>query len=403
MILRRRCIPLGALVALTFLHSLPGCTALADFPDYPLQVQSVDLGEDFACVIDTKGRVLCWGNGNNGQLGTGADSDGGQRVPVDIDRTMTALAAGQYHACAVDQSAGVWCWGDNTDGQVGSDAGSYLFSPTRVLGVPEATRLWVGPYNSCVGTHDDSIHCWGSNDSLQLTEPVGIFNSAEPVFMNDAVSGLVVKSMAIGQSHMCFLGSFGEVYCWGSNDLGQVGVGAEHASEVVCSGGSHCIQMPQQVDLGGEVLELSSWRLHTCALINGGSIRCWGENNHGQLGYTGSVIGYEPGPEVPIDNLVWKRVFVGRDHSCALDADDAMYCWGSNARGQLGVGNESLMESVDPVAVLLPSNVQDAALNDRSSCAILRGEGQLYCWGDNGRSLVDYGTPFFTEPTPIGQ
>ncbi len=163
----------------------------------------------------------------------------------------------------------------------------------------------------------------------------------------------------------------GSMKCWGHNDFGQLGTGSYTHSNT-----------PQNVNLGSgktaTTIGLGLW--HTCAGLNDGSLKCWGINTNDQLG-TGSSANWIPNPSTV--NLGIGRTVVsvslGQTHSCANLDDGSLKCWGNSNYGQLGIANS---QASTPQLVNLGTGRTAVSVHAGSSytCAIL-DDGTLKCWG----------------------
>ena len=174
-----------------------------------------------------------------------------------------------------------------------------------------------------------------------------------------ALMGKKVESISAGDSHACAVMSGGqEVYCWGKNDKGQLGVTAmgyrNTASRVpfgsnVLSGGKTI----KNVYAGGEF---------TCIVLNTGEIYCWGDNSNGQMG-SGVATGFLPSPvkvNVPFASSGETSMYVGKDFLCALRTGE-MYCWGNNNKGQVGNGQSSNSPVTRPTLIAPPGGAVESS------------------------------------------
>jgi cysteine-rich repeat protein len=135
---------------------------------------------------------------------------------------------------------------------------------------------------------------------------------------------------------------------------------------------------------------------HTCALIDGGAIVCWGRGEFGQLGYGNpNNVGDDELPSdvgsVPLPNAVIK-LELGNYHSCAILADGGLRCWGLNDRGQLGYGSLTNMGDDESLSALASVSVPPAIqvdLGERHTCARV-GSGEVRCWGANDYGQLGY-------------
>jgi alpha-tubulin suppressor-like RCC1 family protein len=244
---------------------------IAGLPD---DVVNVVAGQQHACALDTNGAVLCWGSNTFGQLGigTGTISSPTPVTPGDLDSGVVALATGHWHTCALLADGSVSCWGNNARNQLGSDTnGNDQWEPTPVAGLPAGvTALSAGLYHTCALTSAGTVWCWGDNSAGQLGDDQAEFRSAAPIQV-PGMSG--ATGLSAGAVYVCVVVAEG-VKCWGSNADGALGDGTftlrAHPVDVV--GLSHPIV---QVD--------SAWT-HTCAVTEGGGVRCWGSNRRFALG-----------------------------------------------------------------------------------------------------------------------
>jgi alpha-tubulin suppressor-like RCC1 family protein len=245
----------------------------------PSRATSVALGFEHSCSLLDSGQVYCWGQNYSGQLGSGKDASEMPftNLPIAVQGLSgkaVEVVAGGYHTCARLEDAKVYCWGDNRYGQLGDGTDIEQLTPTVPVEIhQQATGLAAGGYHSCATLEDASLHCWGRNKSGQLGDGTQI-DRFRPVH----VAGLKGKpaTVALGQSHSCVLQTGGgRVDCWGSNAIGQLGLGTFTDSPT-----------PRRVKgVGGVLAQLFTGGHHTCAVLQeDGSIRCWGQNFYGQLG-----------------------------------------------------------------------------------------------------------------------
>lgn len=195
-----------------------------------------------------------------------------------------------------------------------------------------------------------------------------------------------VLQLAGGKGHTCALLVGGHVRCWGRNDLGQLGLAEaqDHSEDPPHTLGP--------VELEGEAVALSAGADHTCARMADETVQCWGNNASGQLGlgHTSAVGDTEhPGPAVSRVELTRvQQIAAGGNTTCALTDSGEVHCWGENLDGQLGLGN------TDPAAVPTPVPLGQVArhltVSGRHVCAAL-DNGDILCWGYNAEGELGIG------------
>ncbi len=240
----------------------------------------VTAGLGHTCALSNAGAVRCWGSDTYGQLGNGAGA--GQSTPPATALTMpgaataTAVVAGADHNCAILSGGGVACWGRNTNGQVGiGSAGGGVQSPTSIV-LPAgrtATRLALGQSHSCALLDNATVTCWGSDSSGQLGNGSATGNVTSPPA---ALAISSVASIVAGTLHTCavFAGT-GGMTCWGDDTVGQLGNGASGAANAP---GAVIGGLDASLGLG------AAGNAHTCVISSAGDVRCWGSDSVGQLG-----------------------------------------------------------------------------------------------------------------------
>ncbi len=346
-------------------------------------VVSVGSYEDGACAALSGGAVRCWGRNQMGQLGNGTTTN--SLVPVDVTGLSNAVEVqgGYQHNCARLANGTVWCWGNNTYGQVGNGTTTSRATPAQVSGFASgATSLAVGHYHTCAVVNG-GVRCWGYNTYGQLGDG-GSSSRSTPVSLTDLSSGVV--QVVAGAYHTCALLATGAARCWGYNYYGALGDGTTttRARSAAVSG------------LSVGVVRLFAGKYHTCAVLAAGGVRCWGQNDQGQLGNGTFTNASTPRDVTGITTAV--EGAAGRSHACVRLADGTMRCWGSNAQGQLGTG--TVTSSPIPVSVSMLGGVTSLNSYDLATCAVASGAAR--CWGYNGYGHVGDGTTTRrTVPTPV--
>ena len=302
----------------------------------------VNAGTKHTCAILNDDSLVCWGSNLDGLLGNGSSipsvSENPLRLELGRGRTARALDIDEQHSCAILDDGSLVCWGFNAFGQLGDGSIATRRIPTGVDLEDGKTAVSVstGEYSTCAILNDNSLVCWGANGFGQL----GINNTANQSAPMGVAFAEQETSMdvGVGSNHACAILSDNSVACWGRNEEGQLGVGT--SSNEVCSVGGtdyDCIKTPQAVNLGTNrtASGVALGQYHTCALLDNGSVKCWGENGRGQLGDGTSTDRNTPvAVSLPARRSA-KRIHAKGNNSCAILDDNSIVCWGGNDFGQL--------------------------------------------------------------------
>lgn len=363
----------------------------------PGTTAAISSGDSHTCALLTSGAVRCWGQGGSGQLGSGtrdnrldgmvsALSGSDEASTVNLGAPATSISAGGDFTCAVTSDGAVRCWGDGAFGELGSRATDNRLDGLDGLGdgptdaasvVPlggAATAVSAGPQHACALLTSGAVRCWGSGGKGRLGTGAtddrldGIGDAGG----NDEASMVPLAEPAIavaaGGAHTCALLASGIVSCWGLNYNGQLGAGRndDRLDGVVSGTGANATDAPSTVVIKPlNVLQkdyakaaaipavaIAAGESHTCAIVAGGDVRCWGKSDLGQLG-GGAVdarldnnvtqltdaatrVGGGPTGAGPGLGAAAVGLTAGYDSTCATLATGAVRCWGSGLDGRLG-------------------------------------------------------------------
>jgi alpha-tubulin suppressor-like RCC1 family protein len=311
------------------------------------------------------------------------------------DKLFTQIDTGQFHVCAIASGA-AYCWGYNAYGQLGNNTRASSNAPvavtaTGVLAGKVVTSISTGWYVSCV-IASGAAYCWGNNESGRLGDGT-LASSYIPVMVDPTV----VKTgstydISVGSRHACAL-TAGVTNCWGDNEYGQLGNNSFASSSIPTS------VVAKGVFDGKSITDIASGTQHSCVVASGAAY-CWGMGNYGALGNAESRSYSNPVAVSTTGVLAGKTITTiatGLRHTCAIASGD-VYCWGNNGQGQLG--NSSNITSNVPVAVtksgvLSGKTVTSIVAGNFHTCAI--ASGAVYCWGYNesGQLGIDVAKDFF--------
>lgn len=281
---------------------------------------------------------------------------------VDVSNVggVASVVAGGSHSCARLTSGGITCWGRGSEGQLGYGNATSTGSTPSTL-----------PYLS------------GTIPSLEKAVQIGT-----------------------GSQHTCALFNNGQVACWGSNTYGQLGYNTTQSV-----GDNESVASYGYVNTGGNAVRIAVGGNHTCVVLDTGSVRCWGRNNRGQLGYgstaTNPMVGDNEQPysvgDVNLGGALVSDVVAGNEHTCVLLRTGNVRCWGRNDSGQLGYGRaDDIGDNEIPLATDLDFNgagIRQLAAGGNHTCALIANSGAVRCWGSNSKGQL--GIAALYSPSPV--
>ncbi|MBN1773698.1 MAG: hypothetical protein JXB32_20715 [Deltaproteobacteria bacterium] len=350
-------------------------------------VRHLAAGTMHACAVLADGRVRCWG-GTEGHRIPGL---GDARRPVEVPSITGALevATGMAHTCAVLSDGTARCWGRNGFGELGRRTiSTEEGTPAPVAGLTGVTHVGAGSYHTCAWSETGGTFCWGRGDHGAVGDGTWTARQPTPIEV-DLASTSRLTVFAGGDHHSC--GQVGStVKCWGDNNQGEVGVGTPAWRS------SPALTVP------GYANALGSGAVHACAqvlnpfgpLMSG--LFCWGSNSFGQLGVPA-------GPDVlgpqRLSDVAATAIAGGYGHTCVLGlTPSVVQCWGDNHYGQLGDGTEVSRHT--PAEATGLTTVTALALGRDFSCALL-ADDTVRCWGRNHRGQLGDGSSDRRRSTPV--
>lgn len=261
-------------------------------------IVDISVGIHHACAVDSLGDAYCWGYGATGALGNNSTTT--SRFPVIVNKAgvlsgknITSIVAAGVYTCAI-ASGDAYCWGQGTDGKLGDGLNTQSAVPVAVskagvLSGKTVTSISASGYHTCVIASDNYVYCWGQGASGQMGNGSGA-GSAVPVRAGESglLAGKSIKSIASGYYFTCAVTTEDKIYCWGSNGNGQLG-----------NNSNTNVNSPVFVDDNGV---LSSKNMSyivcghnsTCAIDEENNSYCWGSNVSGQLGNGNTTTSWVP-------------------------------------------------------------------------------------------------------------
>jgi alpha-tubulin suppressor-like RCC1 family protein len=306
---------------------------------------------------------------------------------------IKAISAGLSHTCALSQSGGVTCWGWNVSGQLGDGTRTSRDRPVEVMGMTSGvTAIATGMSYTCALTADGAVKCWGENGSGQLGDGTSV-QRLTPTDVTGLASG--VTALAAGAGHTCALTEGGGVKCWGENFSGQLGDGTS----------SQRLSPTDVKGLMTGVANVVASGDDTCVLTTGGGVKCWGDNDSGRLGDGSTAGSLEPVNVNGLSSGV-TAIAAGGGHACAVTSGGGVKCWGYNGDGALGDGTTN--NRIFPMDVRgIAGGAKAISTGECHTCALLR-HGNVMCWGENYfgelgvASRTDHLTPVNVRGLGIG-
>jgi alpha-tubulin suppressor-like RCC1 family protein len=336
-------------------------------------------------------------------------------VAISSSQPVKSTIAGYSHTCAISLDDKAYCWGRNFYGQLGDNTTNNSSIPVAVkmdgvLNGKTIKLISLARDHTCAVASDDKAYCWGVDDLGQLGNN-STTNSSVPVAVNTTglLSGKTIKSISVsaGGWHTCVLASNDQVYCWGYNSSGQLGNNSTTNSSVPVAVNTAGV-------LSGKTIKsISSGSDSVCAVASDDLAYCWGDNGNGQLGNnstTDSSVPVAVNTAGVLSGKTIRSISSGSTHTCVLASDDRVYCWGRNSYGELG--NNSTTDSSVPVAVntagvLSGKTIKAVSTSGYLHTCVVASDDQAYCWGRNGygqlgnNSTIDSSIPVAVDITGL--
>lgn len=356
-------------------------------------------------------QLLAWGSNTDGQLGDGTRVL--KRLPVPVDnsgplagRSVIALSAGISHSLALCADGKMLAWGSGSSGTLGT--GGFVVSSTPVE--VDTTGVLAGKTVSSISAgfnfnhalcSDGTLVAWGDNRYGQIGDGTEDVNRFGPVAVDTsgALAGKRVIAVSGGSSYALALCSDGTVVSWGANFYGELGVTPQKS-----------YRSPVAVDrtgvlAGKTVVAISAGGFHALALCSDGTLASWGWNDAGQLGNnttTNSLVPVAVNRSGVLAGKTIIEISASDNHSMVLCSDGTLAAWGANYGGQLG--DNSTTNRRVPVAVnrsgLLAGKTVTRIATARGHSLALCSDGTLAAWGSNSDGQLGTGTTA-SSPVPV--
>jgi alpha-tubulin suppressor-like RCC1 family protein len=323
-----------------------------------LQILQIVAGEDSTCALLSDRMIRCWGENSYGRLGDGTRTD--RSIPVKVRNVTDAvsISMGSHHACAVLADGTVKCWGQAMFGRLGIVTQEDFSAPVEVSGLRDVVSVSAGTVHNCALLKDGTLRCWGNNSDGQLGNGTRSLSNPQPV----EVTGLRdVASFAVGSHHTCAALKNGQVKCWGRNNFGQLGTTFDKIEQS---------SIPVDILDVGHAVSLAAGEEHTCALLDLGTVRCWGASQP----FSRDQVA--PGWVAELRDVA--SLSAKGSRNCALLLDGRVKCWG----GGIAQWADDRNRGTKPSEVPSLEGVESISVGSFHICALLKNQ-KAYCWGSN--------------------
>uniref|UniRef100_A0A7N0U0P0 RCC1-like domain-containing protein n=1 Tax=Kalanchoe fedtschenkoi TaxID=63787 RepID=A0A7N0U0P0_KALFE len=328
-----------------------------------------------------------WGNGDFGRLGLGdlnSQSKPSFCPPSAFDhQNLRAIACGGAHTLFLTENGSVYAAGLNDFGQLGvSNSIDYATGPRQIAGLPkEIIQIAAGYHHSAAISADGELYLWGKNLNGQL----GLGKKSENIVFTptkvDCLNGITIRMVALGSEHSIAVTDNGEALSWGQGDSGRLGHG--HNSSFLGFLKSSSEYTPRLIKSleGVKVKFVAAGLLHTACIAENGSVFLFGERTLPSLGFSGRSKLTTP---TIISNLPYsEEVACGAYHTCVITGIGDLYAWGSNDNGCLGIGCTDVFHLPERVeGPFLKSTVSKVSCGWKHTAAV--SGGKVFTWGWGG-------------------
>lgn len=351
------------------------------------------LGSHHSCALLSDGKVKCWGKNTLGQLGR-TTTNNTDHAPGYVDGITNAvsIASASDQTCIVSKDYELWCWGDLTglpaEGSITNTAQAKKIEIPSYEDSNAIQEVELGFHFGCVRMQKNGVvQCWGNNNWGQLGRGIASSTPSTP----SPVTSLNLPAVQLSSygNHTCAVLNGGELKCWGHNLYGQLGREKPAGADYYATPIT-----PVGLVSSDQVKEVQVGFMHTCILLHpGGDVKCWGGNSSGQLGhndYEGRDVFHAK--REPVLSRA-QKLTTGADFSCALLNSRKVSCTGSNTRGQLGLtpSNPNIRKSFENHPQL--EDIVEIQAGSAHICAV-QSNGRILCWGDSTYGQITLDSTF---------
>ena len=340
------------------------------YKDTPIKtmsgVRNVSLGINHSACVTENDELYTWGHNEYYQLGDGTTNNSNIPVQIMKDVSVSTVTLGHTQGSAITKSKELYVWGYNNGGQLGNGTTIHQSTPECIEKLSGVKMVSMSNNHGAAITEDKALYMWGNNSYGKLGIPVDkkVTQYSSPRYI---MSG--VEYVDLGYDHSACITENGELYMWGKNSFGQLGIGT--------AGINNYIDSPTLIMEGVKFKDVSLGASHSGAITKDGRLYMWGDNTWGQLGN-----GTNEDSLIPIEiempgKVKVKELELGENYTGVITEDGKIYTWGyNNSNGQLGLGKEKRGNQNTPQEVTLPAETNDVvASSSKKSTVIASGAG----------------------------
>lgn len=341
--------------------------------------------------------MFCWGSTIHGELGLGGIEDENILIPREVDFKKASkiqhIACGENYTVIITQDGEIYSCGNNDYGQLGHEQGTKRFQLITGLDAFVFKKAACGAYHTLAVNEWGQLFSWGSNTEGQLGLNSKNFMECSPRMVKTLGTSIVIQ-IACGMKHALALTNNGELYSWGSNSEGQLGLGVDNKYEIKPKLISSLIGIP--------IVFIACGGYHSIAVSKSGAVFGWGKNTFGQLGLNDTQDRNLPCQLQTLQNAKICYAASGEEFSTFLTIDGGVFTCGAGMYGQLGHGSNSNEILPRQVMELMGSTVTQISCGKRHTLALVPSRGRVYAWGLGGTGqLGNHSTRSVTTPQVV--
>lgn len=262
-------------------------------------------------------------------------------------------------------------WGRALNGQLGLGGieEEFVATPSRSkhLGSHRVLQVASGLQHTLILIDNGCVLSCGKNESCQLGQDKSCLRPGAI----DSLETKFITFVACGSSHSLAIDKDGNLFAWGDNYHGQLGL----------SSVEQCQPIPKLVRLKACVVQVVAGGNHTIALLQDGRIFSWGQNSYGQLGNTGKSSNV-PQLIADFEGVPLICIAAGTNHSVAVTCSGLVFAWGRNHKGQLGLGHENDVFKPTEITALRAQSIRHVTCGEEHTL-FLTAEGGVFVCGSN--------------------